>query len=215
MTRAARATSTTGNAARRSARPSATVVAALLTVGLLSACSGAETPQEDPGTTTTAPPEETSASPTPSATEEGVEKPERPAAMDKKNADGAAAAAEYFLSLRSYTLSTGDTSEWKAMSHKTCGYCESALGQAKRIVKEDDHFEGGEVTAKVTKKYQRDEATGIWPVDADVEEAAIRVTDKAGDTIFSTDTARYASRIEVGLMGDDWVIVEVADVPED
>lgn len=213
MTRAATAATTTG----RAARTCAAAVAALLTAGLLTACSDSESPQGDPPSSTTATTPETGdtdATSSPDPSEPDVDKPERPAAMDKKNADGAAAAAEYFLSLRSYVLSTGDTTEWRAMSYKTCGYCRSAMDQSKTIAKEGDKYEGGEISADITKRYKRDEATGIWPMDASVKEEAIEVTDKSGKEIFSADTALYESRIEIGLIDDEWIVVEVADVPE-
>ncbi|MEN5075167.1 DUF6318 family protein [Isoptericola cucumis] len=214
MTRAARATSTTGNAARRSARPSATVVAVLLTVGLLSACSGAERPQEDPGPTTTAPPDETSASPTPSATEDGVEKPERPAAMDKKNADGAAAAAEYYISLYPYVMTTGDTSTWKAMSFKTCGFCKSSIDQAERINDEKFVWSGGEITQfDVATEYARDEATGIYPFDARITQNAGHIRDGSGEAVFDGKATDDLYRIEVGNIDGDWTIVEIAKKP--
>lgn len=109
--------------------------AALALSGLVAGCSGAEDPEPatpEPTPVTSAP----SASPSPSPSAEGVDKPERPAAMDQHDADGAAAAAEYFIELYDYVMRTGDTSEWEAMSHGTCGFCSDAISQANRLQSE-------------------------------------------------------------------------------
>ncbi len=50
--------------------------------------------------------------------------------MEREDAEGAAAAAEYFIELYPYVMATGDTEEFEAMSHRACGFCDDALEQA-------------------------------------------------------------------------------------
>lgn len=195
---------------RRVSAACVTVVAA----AVLAACS-------DPGSTgSPSDPTETAesvqspaASPSESLASD-VEKPQRPAAMEKKDAEGAAAAAEYFLSLRSYIMKTGDTAEWEAMSHRTCGYCASGLEQAEAISEHSYAFKGGEISASLSEAYERDALTGIWPLDLATDEAEIRVVDAEGKPIFKSDGSRYMSRVEVGLKGGRWVVIEVVTDPE-
>jgi hypothetical protein len=134
--------------------------------------------------------------------------------MEKQDAEGAAAAAEYFLSLRAYIMKTGDTAEWEAMSHASCGYCQSGLDQAKQRTERNDRFDGGEIEATVVQIYDRDAVTGIWPLDLDVTEAPIVATNESGADVFTSDGSSYRTRVEMGLVDSHWVVVEVASQPE-
>lgn len=187
----------------------------VLLTGALAGCTGDE--PDDPATQTSGAGAETSAPASPTAEPSpDVTKPERPAAMDEHDADGAAAAAVYFLSLRDYMMKSGDVSEWKAMSGEACDFCDEGLEQAKTIAERGDTFSGGETTTSVVESFERDPVTGIWPLDVETSESATTITDKAGETVFEADASTFTSRVEVGLSKrDEWVIVTVAPVPED
>jgi hypothetical protein len=110
----------------RSGVPAGLATAALILA--VSGCSGAPGPTPSthgtPGTVLTA-------SPTPSttpSTTRTVPAPERPAAMDRADADGAIAAATYFISLYPYAYATGDLAAWTAMSDPACAFCRSVVG---------------------------------------------------------------------------------------
>jgi len=49
--------------------------------------------------------------------------------MSQPSADGAAAAAGYFMSLYAYVLATGDLTEWDAMSGAACDFCANTRTQ--------------------------------------------------------------------------------------
>lgn len=178
----------------------------------LSACTGS-TP--DPGVSGSPTDESTpvaseSASPTPSV----PAKPERPEAMERDDAEGAAAAAEYFIELYPYVMATGDTREFEAMSHRACGFCDDALEQAERIKDHGYTYTGGDSSLRVIEIYARDDVTGIFPLDAEITQKSSRITGGSGEEIYSAEAKVSESRVEMGLHNGKWVVVTVAPIPE-
>ena len=53
--------------------------------------------------------------------------------MEEPTADGAAAAATYFMQLYAYIYATGDTSTWRAMSAQTCEFCLDSATDAETL----------------------------------------------------------------------------------
>jgi hypothetical protein len=135
--------------------------------------------------------------------------------MEKQDAEGAAAAAEYFLSLRAYIMKTGDTAEWEAMSHEACDFCTSSREQARQIAERGDVFEGGEITARTVQQYDRDSVTGIWPLDVEMNEAATHILDAQGNVLLEAEASVEVNRVEMGIRDGAWVVVTVASVPEE
>jgi hypothetical protein len=182
----------------------------VLAAGLvLSACTGAA-PDPEVSTGPTGDPTPTaSASPSPSV----PTTPERPEAMEREDAEGAAAAAEYFIELYPYVMATGDTGEFEAMSHRACGFCDDALEQAKKIRIRHETWSGGEIRTVLLETYVRDEITGVYPLDFEVEQDAARITDAEGTTVFEGEDERSTYRVELGRTSDKWVVVEIAPGP--
>ncbi|MCF4120401.1 DUF6318 family protein [Antribacter sp. KLBMP9083] len=179
---------------------------ALVVLGLAGACTdgGESGPTPEPTPTV--------ASPSPSASEPEVVKPERPEAMDRDDAEGAAAAAIYFLSLRSYMMVSGDTAEWEAMSHESCGFCSGDLEQARQIHERGDSFSGGRILATVVEVYARDSLTGVTPLDVEMDESVTSIVDHSGQEIFRSDRSVEVNRVEMGQIDGEWVVVEVASL---
>ncbi|MBM7480596.1 hypothetical protein JOD49_003516 [Oerskovia jenensis] len=136
--------------------------------------------------------------------------------MDTDDAEGAAAAAEYYVELSGYALAAVDDSDLKAMSHRTCGYCSETLEQVAWLASSGGSYAGGEMDASVDDpgKYVRDEQTGIYPLDVTVTQEALTVVDRDGVEIASEPTSVATARVEVGRSDGSWVIVEIASVPE-
>jgi len=178
---------------------------------LVAACTGGGEPDPTPPVETSAAPSPT---PTPEPTETGPTKPDRPAAMDRDDAEGAAAAAEYFLELYPYVMSTGDTSEWDAMSHAECGTCASLITQARTIAERGDVAIGGEVTATVEdpSRYVRDESTGLFPLDLDFHQAGSSIADAEGTEIFAAEAKNSQKRVEMGRLNGDWIVVTIGEM---
>lgn len=193
-------------------RPIAAAVLAL--TGLVAGCSGGEDPVEpaapEPTPTATAP----SASPSPSPSAEGEDKPERPAAMEKHDAEGAAAAAEYFLSLYNYTKDSGDTTEWQSMSHEACYFCQNVLDRAAQIHDAELTIEGGDLSFEVLQVYRRDSATGLFPLDVEVTQEASKTARPDGSVESETAKQTGVMRVELGLREGTWVVVTVAPTSE-
>ncbi|MFI2361431.1 DUF6318 family protein [Promicromonospora sp. NPDC019610] len=182
----------------------------MVTAGLaLMACTGSPPDPDVSPAPTGDPTPAASASPSPSA----PAKPERPEAMKRKDAAGAAAAAEYFIELYPYVMATGDTEEFEAMSHRACGFCSDALAQAERIAADDWTYTGGGSDLLVTQVYARDELTGIFPLDVEISQESSRITSVSGEELYSVEAKTFDRRVELGRRDGQWVVVTVAPVP--
>ncbi len=155
---------------------------------------------------------EPSESPSPTSTAVVVA-PERPKEMDDDGAEGAEAAAVYFLELDDDIMKTGDTTEWEAMSLEGCDRCSARLEQAQGIARRSETWNGGEIQARVLHTYEQDPATGVWPIDVEVRVAPVEVTDKDGKVVFAEDANVAESRIEMTRQDGRWVVVGVGDIP--
>lgn len=191
--------------------------AAMRTAGLfvavalaLSACTGSTPDPEVTATPTLDPTPAVSASPSPSV----PAKPERPEAMKRDDAKGAAAAAEYFIELYPYVMATGDTEEFEAMSHRACDYCKGTLENVAWLLESHGTFEGGLTDAVLAKTYQRDDLTGITPFDFVTSQSEIWIRDGEGNQVDRVASTDFEARVEVGRTGGVWVIVEVAPDPD-
>jgi hypothetical protein len=186
-------------------------VALGLVAVLLAGCSGSKDPAPAPPPVTA----DEGPSPSPTPTPTGPVKPERPAAMDTDDAEGAAAAAEYYIELYPYVMTTGDTSEWEAMSHAECGSCSTLMGDATSMAARKDVLTGGEITATVDDPgyYVRDDQTGIYPFDVRVEQAAMTISDESGAELFSSGPSTDLRRVEMGRYQGSWIVVGIVEVP--
>lgn len=120
-----------------------TIAVAVVTLGLVAGCSGATEPV---ATKTPTPSSTPSQSPTPSPTADLATAPERPEVMGTPSAEGAAAAASYFISLHPYIFATGDLAEWDALSEPGCQYCQNVRASVEDQISRDVRGEGSEIT---------------------------------------------------------------------
>lgn len=182
-------------------------VVAVVLLWLVGACTdgGALGPTADPTPNI--------ASPSPSASAPEALKPERPLVMDRDDAEGAAAAAEYFIELYPYVMATGDAAEFERMSHKACGFCSGTLSDARDIAADGKQYDGGATVATLIQTFERDELTGIFPLDFRVEQASARVVDPSGSQVTTTEAKVGDVRVEMGRLEGEWVVVGIADLP--
>lgn len=141
-------------------------------------------------------------------------KPTRPEAMGRDDAEGAAAAAVYFIELYPYVMATGDTAEFEAMSHRACGFCSELIRQAAGIRGKGEVFTGGATTVEITKVFARDSVTGIYPFDSRIVQDAQTITGRDGRVVLDAEREVLLRRIEIGRQDGRWVMVTVAPIPE-
>jgi len=134
--------------------------------------------------------------------------------MKRDDAEGAAAAAEYFIELYPYVMATGDTEEFEAMSHRACGFCEQTLKDVDRIQNRGQTFQGGATEAMLLDQYLRDDLTGIYPLDFEVTQEASKTLDADGSVASSAKAQVSEHRVEVGRKSDRWLVVAIAPRPE-
>lgn len=187
---------------------------AVAVVVVLSACTGGEHNPGTAGPATSGPSRSSAVSASPSPSVSLPTRPERPAAMQREDANGAAAAAEYFIELYPYVMATGDTKEFEAMSHPECGFCDQALTDVNRIQNSNQRFQGGEIEAELLDQFLQDDLTGIYPIDFEVRQQESRTLD-ADDTVISTAGAQISEhRVEVGRETGHWIVIAIAPRPE-
>ncbi len=186
-------------------------VGLIVTAGLaLTACTGSPRDPDVSASPTGVPTPAASASPSPSS----PAKPERPEAMKRTDAKGAAAAAEYFIELYPYVMATGDTEEFEAMSHRACGFCEQAVKDAERIKDRNQVFQGGTTKVKILDRFVQDDLTGIYPLDVEVNQAASETLAPDGSVVSSAEAQVSAHRVEIGRKDGHWVVVAIAPRPK-
>ncbi|WP_146192430.1 DUF6318 family protein [Cellulomonas sp. WB94] len=192
-------------------------LAAVLALGLLGGCSsGGSAPVAT--STSSVPTVVASTTPTAAATPSptATPKPERPAAMDTVNVDGAIATATYFLELYPYALNTGDISDWNSLSHPECIFCAGLADEVERQVGLSEHQEG--LATSIAS------ATGIevtrgafFDVDLELTQGPWQVVDKAG-TVVEESLPTKVAHIHMNVVRDSgrWLVREAqADLIEE
>lgn len=149
---------------------------------------------------------EVTATPSPTPTPPEAVKPVEPEAMASPETEGAAAAAEYFISLYPYVYATGDLTPWRAMSHPECIFCASVMGNVEAQVAAGEHTTGGLLT------FHSVEAVEVSPR---MQTARLRITEAAEITLDTNgDEVRRVAERDYFLTvivepGSPWTIREV------
>ncbi|WP_249051694.1 DUF6318 family protein [Cellulomonas fimi] len=180
------------------------VVGAMMFAGC-TAASDASPPPTPTSTRGSSP--EPSPSPTPS--EPTVAKPERPAEMDRTDEVGAAAAAEYFLSLYAYVMQTGDFAEWDAMSTELCGFCAKTRASAEELAAMGSRYHGGEIKVDETTVGAFDELFSAYPVRTVVTQSDARTVSGTGQTEAENPGRRGDVLVEVTTRPQGWGVLSV------
>lgn len=153
-----------------------------------------------PGVTATPSP-----TPTPTTPPEAV-KPLEPEAVGLPGAEGAAAAAQYFLSLYPYVYATGDLAPWQAMSHPECVFCASVVTNVQAKVNAGQHTEGGLFELKLVSSALI--SADLAGVTLEVTESPNTVIGVDGDVVHEDEGGHYLMTLSV-VPGDPWTVREV------
>jgi hypothetical protein len=108
-----------------------------------------------------------------------VAPPPRTAAIDRNDADGAVAAATYFISLYSYAYATGNLSEWIAMSDPACVFCSGLTEDVRKATVAGTKFQGGDLSI-LSSGSSVGEKPNLFLVDLVVSQAPFKEFDRSG-----------------------------------
>ncbi|GCE77939.1 DUF6318 family protein [Cellulomonas biazotea] len=124
-------------------------------------------------------------------------RPERPAAMETPSAEGAAAAAAYFVELYGYTWATGDTSLWSAMSAETCEFCSAVLDRIAEMKAANYHSTGARtvVTSATGTEIRADEWYSASLVASQDSSSTL---DSDGEVVATSDPGTYDLFVAIG-----------------
>jgi hypothetical protein len=182
------------------------VVAALCVAG----CTGREPEVVEPSRAATGSVGPTpSVTPTPMPSEQAPEPPPPPPELASTDEAGAAAAAQYFVSLYAYTLRTGDVSLWEQMSHTECGFCAGIREDSLAAAARGEQYEGGEITLTNITVLERDDLIGGYPIDARYSQAPERLLTPTGEVASTTEANSGNVRIDTFRSVDGWKILAV------
>lgn len=182
----------------------------LLAGVLVAGCTGRATPSE-PSAPSPSVSVGTTSTPTPTPTPDLSTPPARPEAMATPSAEGAAAAASYFISLYPYVYVTGDFSEWDALSAPECEFCSNTKSDVQRM------FAAGNRTTGAPVEIVSSE--GIELSDLEWYSAKLRVRqaegaelDPTGSPVSTNPAALFDFDVAM-TWSDGWRIDSIGIVP--
>jgi len=157
---------------------------------VLGGCTGSAqpAPTTPPAAATSVAPSPTP-TPTPTPSVDVAVPPVRPEAMATPGADGAAAAASYFISLYPYVYATGDLTEWRLLSDPACEFCAMVDGEV-----EDLHGRGHRVVgpfAVLSTSGRELEASRWYSAEAVVDIGESSEFDRQGHLVKTDGAGTY------------------------
>ncbi|QWC15840.1 hypothetical protein KKR89_16525 [Cellulomonas dongxiuzhuiae] len=194
---------------RGSGRRALAVSALMLALGMaLAGCTDGEPVAPTP-TAVTSP--TVSSIPSPTPTTGSVTAPAQPESMATPSAEGAAAAAGYFLSLYPYARSTGDAAAWQALSGEECEFCASVADEVATLVAEGTAVKGGDISIESA---EGTEVIALESYSANLTFAEAPTEKWEDATILSTGAGgRYSALVALRWNGDGWEIRAVDLAP--
>jgi hypothetical protein len=186
-------------------------VVGALAMLLVAGCTGPE-PEPEPAAEPTRSPAPTvrpTPIPSPTRTQPAVVAPEPPPELQRSDADGAAAAATYFLSLYGYTMQTGDVGPWTTMTGEPCQFCARTRGLATSIHDAGDTFAGADITPLSTFVHPYDELVGGYPVDVEYTQAASEHRNAQGELVNVSDPDGGTLGVDLIHAPDGWKVIAV------
>ena len=181
------------------------IVAALVLGGCGDGSSAA--PSSESSQPTTAGPEEPAVQPTDRAGEPLVE-PERPAAMADADVAGAQAAAEYFMELSGYAVTSQDVTAFRRLCDPQSSYCTAVIDQVAADVAAGYYALGGEATLSVVS-VTAPGADPYFTVRGELDRRPLQVFTKEGELLLETEAEVSLDLTVVLQHADDgqWLVV--------
>lgn len=131
--------------------------------------------------------------------------------MATPSADGAAAAASYFISLYPYIYVTGDFAEWDALAAPTCDFCSESRADVEQMLGAGQRTTGAPLTIVSAEGIQL--SAGEWySARLRVEQAEASVLDASGAVVSNNPAGAFDFDFAM-TWADGWRIDSVGIVP--
>ncbi len=147
-----------------------------------------------------------SVAPTSGPGQDVTKPPARPAALDgPATEDNAIAVAKYFTALFTYVVSTGDFTEWDALSGPDCRFCASGREKVEEIFAAGNHGTGGAVDLGFGSAAP--DGNGRFVVDVQFTEYPSQVVDAQGAVVEDyPDTLQQTATMAISHDGRGWIV---------
>lgn len=178
-----------------------TIAVGLSAMVLLGACTPVETEPTPSASPTVGEPTHT-----PTTPPEAIA-PERPAEMAEISVAGAEAAATYFLQLYPYAYATNDLTEWRALSHPECAFCNSVISNVEEQVGAGTVSLGG---LHIDELYAATISPSRFAVNAVVTESPSVEVAGDGSVVSELSTSKTYDVVFALQRGDtEWIVLEI------
>ncbi|UFU04995.1 DUF6318 family protein [Ruania halotolerans] len=137
-----------------------------------------------------------------------VDPPQRPAEMEEETVDGAIAAASYFVELYPYVYSSGDVTEWDALSDEGCEFCSNVRSSVSELHDSGGYSLGGETEIYATEgggPYDE----GVFDVELGVHFAASEWVHADGTRTSYEEGDKPAFSLSMAWRGGGWTVLGV------
>ncbi|WP_350339515.1 DUF6318 family protein [Pengzhenrongella frigida] len=126
--------------------------------------------------------------------------------MDRDDAEGAIAAATYFISLYTYAFASGELDAWKAMSDPGCVFCSGLVSDIQTASDAGTRFTGGGLTVESSVAIPA-EALNRFRIDLTVSQAPSETLDRSGSvTASSPGTGRATVTAVLEHSSEGWLV---------
>jgi len=129
--------------------------------------------------------------------------------MNANTRTGAEETALYFLSLDKYVQTTGDVNEFdRLVVTSKCGYCSNRRKQAVYVKKHGLSYVGGDLSYKITRRYDYDSLYRAYVFDLAVTQKAFKIQNDSGHVVYSEPESTVTLSLEVMRSKKSWKILE-------
>ena len=127
--------------------------------------------------------------------------------MTGDDESGAIATAGYFMELFSYTLRSGDLTEWKYVSGQTCKFCDNTTAFVEKTYEAGQHLSGRAVEVTDARVLAVDKQLGDYSVLVSYSLAAGSVLDASGANVrpLAEETGQLIIDVAPSVRG--WVLM--------
>jgi len=129
------------------------------------------------------------------------------------SADGAIAAAKYFVELYVYAHRSGDLAPWSEMSGPECDFCAHVVERVEEVYDAGGHIEHEDFAWEGAPKTTKSPARSMWEVRLSAVEGASVRYDGDGGVLKETAGGPVDMTIVVLSKIDSWEVVRVSARP--